>query len=168
MNVFRGRDDAVSRALGALADDERTLAASAAVEARLIAEADAIASVRRRRVYAAAGALAAALLAALVVPLLRPGSLVAPGGDSGSAVSSEEIATEFFPLRYFNVPANGSHTIRLELPQDALTSFGLEPDNTRSTVVADVLVGQDGLARAVRFVRPSVTKDLSVIKEDKK
>ena len=58
---------------------------------------------------------------------------------------------------YSNVPVTNGHTVRLELPQAALTSFGLEADDASGTVLADVLVGQDGLARAVRFVRPATT-----------
>ena len=60
---------------------------------------------------------------------------------------------------YSNVPVTNGHTIRLELPQAALTSFGLEADDASATVLADVLVGQDGLARAVRFVRPATKKE---------
>ena len=72
-----------------------------------------------------------------------------------------EEASELFPLKYSNVPVTNGQTIRLELPQAALASFGLEADDTSGTVLADVIVGQDGLARAVRFVRlaASVTKE---------
>ena len=44
-------------------------------------------------------------------------------------------------------------------PRTALASFGLTPPDAAAdirstdTVLADVLVGDDGLARAVRFVR---------------
>jgi hypothetical protein len=116
---------------------------------------------RRLRVYAAAGALAAGLLVAMAVPLWRLATVrplaVDPTGPAESQARSQpgEVATEFFPLMYSNVPVANGHTIRLELPQAALTSFGLEADDASGTVLADVLVGQDGLARAVRFVRPA-------------
>jgi hypothetical protein len=47
----------------------------------------------------------------------------------------------------------------MEVPRTALASFGLASPDMQSgsssrTVLADVLVGEDGLARAVRFVRP--------------
>ena len=58
---------------------------------------------------------------------------------------------------YSNVPVEDGHTVRVELPQAALSSFGLAADDTSGTVLADVLVGQDGLARAVRFVRPATS-----------
>jgi hypothetical protein len=67
-----------------------------------------------------------------------------------------EVASEIFPLMYSNVPVTNGQTIRLELPQATLASFGLKADDAGGTVLADVLIGQDGLARAVRFVRPAV------------
>jgi hypothetical protein len=47
----------------------------------------------------------------------------------------------------------------MEVPRVALTSFGVTPADSLNgsrpgTVLADVLIGEDGLARAVRFVRP--------------
>jgi hypothetical protein len=64
------------------------------------------------------------------------------------------------PLAYSAVPFTEAHIVRLEVPRRALASFGLMPIETvdssgDSTVVADVLVGEDGLARAVRFVPAS-------------
>ena len=58
---------------------------------------------------------------------------------------------------YSNVPVTNGQTVRLELPQAALALFGIEADDAFGTVLADVLVGQDGLARAVRFVRPVIS-----------
>ncbi len=44
------------------------------------------------------------------------------------------------------------HLMRMELPVSALPSLGLVPPASRAVVVqADVLVGQDGLPRAVRL-----------------
>ena len=48
-------------------------------------------------------------------------------------------------------------TVRIEVPAMTLVSFGLAPTDFREgdgTVQADVLIGEDGLARAIRFVRP--------------
>jgi hypothetical protein len=157
--------DALSRALRALAEEDQKLGASAEVEARLVMEAHAIARTRRRRAYAAAGALAAALLVAILVPVWRTVTPRPPRLDpAGLARSSDsapaaEDTTEFFPLMYSNVPVTNGQTVRLELPQAVLASFGLEggdlAGSASATVLADVVVGQDGLARAVRFVRPA-------------
>jgi hypothetical protein len=51
-----------------------------------------------------------------------------------------------------------SRIVRLEVSRDALIMFGLSGVDTiaRSspeTVLADVVVGEDGLARAIRFVK---------------
>jgi hypothetical protein len=69
------------------------------------------------------------------------------------------VESEFFPLAYSNVPVTGGHIVRLEVPSASLAAFGVDPVDTVSprpdAVLADVVVGEDGLARAVRFVRPS-------------
>jgi hypothetical protein len=61
-------------------------------------------------------------------------------------------------LPYGSVPASTVHMVRIAVPRAALASFGLMPLESvnrasTDTIVADVLVGDDGLARAVRFVR---------------
>ena len=53
------------------------------------------------------------------------------------------------------MPVTNGQTVRLELPRTVLSSFGLDAGSASGTVLADVIVGQDGLARAVRFVQPS-------------
>jgi hypothetical protein len=70
---------------------------------------------------------------------------------------SREIATDFMPLGYLN-PAtlqDGGQIIRVELPRSALLNFGLpvNMDRYNEKVKADVLLGADGLARAIRFVQ---------------
>jgi hypothetical protein len=163
MSDGRHRDEALTRALRVVAEDDRTLSASAKIEARLLAEAHVIARARRRRVFAAAGAFAAALLAVTAVPVWRAATVRPPTVDPAGSVATSarpvpgEIATEFFPLMYSNVPVTNGEAVRLELPQTALASFGIEADDASGTVLADVLVGQDGLARAVRFVRPATS-----------
>jgi hypothetical protein len=157
------RVEALARALRTVAEDDEMLGASPEVASRLLAEAHVIARARRIRVYAVAGAFTAALLVAIAAPVwrsvsLRPAVDPASQPEPAARSSSGEVTTEFFPLMYSNVPVTNGHTVRLELPQAALTSFGLEADDASGTVLADVLVGQDGLARAVRFVRPVISK----------
>jgi hypothetical protein len=151
-------------ALRAVAEDEARLNASASVEQRLRAEVRSIA-LRRRRRYAAALALAAALLIAAAAPAWwmskrRAGASSTPADSSSpqAAASVAEVSTSFLPLAYSGVPITNGQLVRLEVPRAALASFGLAPledlDSPSSgTVLADVLVGEDGLARAVRFVR---------------
>ena len=74
--------------------------------------------------------------------------------DTGA---TSEIATDFIPLVQgdsLNLMESG-HLVRVELPRSALVSFGLPMNMERADqrVKADVVVGNDGLARAIRFVR---------------
>ena len=68
-----------------------------------------------------------------------------------------EIATDFIPLmnREALAQMDGGQLMRVELPRSALMSFGLPMDMERANerIKADVVVGNDGLARAIRFVR---------------
>lgn len=74
-----------------------------------------------------------------------------PGDSMG------EIATDFIPLmnRESLAQLDGGQVMRVELPRSALMSFGLPMNMERADerIKADVLVGNDGLARAIRFVR---------------
>jgi hypothetical protein len=70
---------------------------------------------------------------------------------------TREIATDFMPLGYLN-PAtlqDGGQIVRVELPRSALVNFGLpvNMDRYHEKVKADVLLGVDGLAHAIRFVQ---------------
>jgi len=80
----------------------------------------------------------------------------APLGNSEVAVN-REVTTEFMPLGYLN-PASlqdGGQIVRIELPRSKLASFGLpvNMDRYNEKVKADVLLGVDGLAHAIRFVQ---------------
>ena len=77
----------------------------------------------------------------------------------GTNAARAEIATEFIPLAYSGGLTAGEfgQVVRVQLPRSALASLGL-PANSNvgregERVTADVVLGHDGLARAVRFVR---------------
>lgn len=68
-----------------------------------------------------------------------------------------EIATDFMPVGDMN-PASlqdGGQIVRVKLRRSALVRFGIpvNMDRYNENVKADVLVGVDGLARAIRFVQ---------------
>ena len=70
---------------------------------------------------------------------------------------TREIATDFMPLGYLN-PATlqeGGQIVRVELPRSTLVNFGLpvNMDRYHEKVKADVFIGVDGLAHAIRFVK---------------
>ena len=146
-------------ALRALAEADALAGASADVRERLLSEVRALARARRRtqmKLYA----IAAVLVMAVTIPVWQ--LTERPPVDSPSVSASSDpggdAATEFYPLTFSNVPMTGGQLVRLEVSRAALASFGLlpgdSPDARPGTVLADVLVGEDGLARAVRFVRP--------------
>jgi hypothetical protein len=90
----------------------------------------------------------------------RPG-LVADNNSNDSSVAANyganEIATDFMPVGY-TTPMNlqdGGQVMRVELPRSTLAGFGLPVNMERvnERVKADVLVGPDGQARAIRFVQ---------------
>ena len=93
----------------------------------------------------------------------RPADRVRNGRSSRQLRSANrsadevEIATDFIPLmnRETLVQMDGGQVMRVELPRSALMSFGLPMDMERATerIKADVVVGNDGMARAIRFVR---------------
>lgn len=68
-----------------------------------------------------------------------------------------EVVTDFFPLPYAETlsPLEPGYVVRVKLPRSALSSLGLSVNEERAAepVRADVVLGQDGLARAIRFVR---------------
>lgn len=71
--------------------------------------------------------------------------------------TDSEVATQFMPLGYAG-PINlqdGGQLVRVELPRTAMLSMGLPVNMDRygERVKADVLLGADGLARAIRFVQ---------------
>ena len=159
-NDSNRRDSDLSAALRALAADDAKLSASPDVEKRLLSELRAISRTRRRRTWLGVSSVAAALLLGIALYVWRigngqPSDTVQTPSAPEAAIT--EVATEFLPLPYSHVPMNTGSTVRIEVPATALVSFGVAPRDFQEgngTVQADVLVGEDGLARAVRFVRP--------------
>ena len=92
----------------------------------------------------------AALLPAVprtTMPVRRPASVRAP--------QPEEIVTEFFPLMDPAPTFERGQLLRVELPASAMQMIGLpvREEHLADPVQADVLVGEEGLPRAIRFVQ---------------
>jgi hypothetical protein len=70
--------------------------------------------------------------------------------------ANKEVATGFFPIGYGTAPnlQDGGQLLRVELPRSAVARLGLpvNMDRAGERVKADVLVGADGLAQAIRFI----------------
>jgi hypothetical protein len=107
---------------------------------------------------------AVALLLTAVVPPRVPGRRAAsPPGDRAAAhgtaasagVRASEAVGEFISLPGASSlpPLESGELVRMDLPVSMLPSLGVAPPAGHVTAVrADVVIGQDGLARAVRFV----------------
>jgi hypothetical protein len=153
-NDSNERDSELNAALRALAEDDAKLGASPDVEKRLLSELRLISRARRRRTWLAVSSVAAALVLGIALYSLQTSNTVQSPAAPEEAIA--EVTTEFLPLTYYHVPMRAGSTVRIEVPASALVSFGLAPSGFREgegTVEADVLIGEDGLARAVRFVR---------------
>jgi len=158
----------LTASLRALAAVDAANGASAAVQMRLLDEVRRLRRARRRSLRTMS-ILTAALFLGTALPIWhlargvsRGPSLSAP--QSVGVQPQGEMVTAFFPLEYSTVPMTGGRLVRLQVPGEAATAFGLEVSktaggSTASVVLADVLVGDDGLARAVRFVSP-MTRDV--------
>ena len=93
-------------------------------------------------------------------PAPLPAEELSKRGDSAineAEKTDEEVVTDFFPLYAGQqlVPLERGRLIRTRVPRSMLGAFGLpvHPDWAILPIKADVVVGEDGTARAVRFVR---------------
>jgi hypothetical protein len=71
-------------------------------------------------------------------------------------VRETEVATSFYPLVEEDelVRLESGQVVRVEVPVSTLIALGLpiSAESRNRSVQADLLVGQDGLARAIRFL----------------
>jgi hypothetical protein len=158
------REHALAEWLREIADADASTGASPAVRERLLEEVRA--RRRARRVSALKMyALAAGLVIVTGLPVwqlsTRPSvesSSVATGSSQGGTTAGDaEVASAFYPLAYGAVPVTHGNIVRVAVSPAAIAALGVETIgvNTSPTdvLLADVVVGEDGLARAVRFVR---------------
>lgn len=68
-----------------------------------------------------------------------------------------EVATKFYALPDADIfaPVEDATVIRVQLPRSAMRMVGLPVNEDRASerIRADIVLGQDGIARAVRFVQ---------------
>jgi hypothetical protein len=84
------------------------------------------------------------------VPDLAP----VPSPVKAAPGEREEIVTGFYPLMESPPPFERGLLVRMTVPASTMRAVGLSvgDDHLSDPVQADVLVGQDDLARAIRFV----------------
>ncbi len=71
-----------------------------------------------------------------------------------AAPAPHEVVTDFFPLMDAPPPFERGQLLRVMVPASTMRSVGLpiSPERWSEHVQADVLVGEEGMARAIRFV----------------
>lgn len=161
MNDYQGNvdDRDLARALRRLDDAVVVPEVDPVREAALMAAFDAAQAERRgtprsrgRQYWGMAGLAAAA--AVMIVVALSPGQK--PSASSVRSVHSDpQPPNEFVMLPgTAGLPSLESGSlVRMNLPVSVLPSMGVTPPQGRATAVkADVIIGQDGVARAVRLV----------------
>ncbi len=76
--------------------------------------------------------------------------------DGSSQPLRGEIVTQFYPINQTSelIPLEGGQILRVKMPSANLIPLGIPFNQQRAdeTVMADVLVSNDGLARAIRLV----------------
>jgi hypothetical protein len=83
---------------------------------------------------------------------------VPPKAPRKARVEKVEEVSEFYPLTYTDdqdTNAEGSQVVRVELPRSSLVAMGVDPpvENDGQKVKTDLLIGSDGVMKAVRFVK---------------
>jgi len=83
--------------------------------------------------------------------------LPAPPAPLAEQAQAPEIATDFFEIPYVEPlrPDQRGDVFRIQMPRANMAVFGLPLSGGRldARVTADVLMGEDGVARAIRFIR---------------
>jgi hypothetical protein len=86
-------------------------------------------------------------------PIIRPHAerRIKPAVDASKPA---EIKTEFIALNYAASPTSGQ-VVRVKVPRSMMVTLGLVARVERPTnlIDAEVVVGDDGLTRAIRFIR---------------
>ena len=165
------REFRLSAGLRLLAAESETISTSQRVEARLLAAFRAAHDIGAQRrltwwrmpfiPWAAAAILAAGLAFTVwIAPKRRveapAAHHAAPARIELAAFMTQESDDGFIPLPNAPQidPSDDVNVVRMELPRSAMLAVGLEvnPDQVSDTVEAEVKLGSDGLARAVRFM----------------
>ena len=93
------------------------------------------------------------------VPAVRSVRRSTPRRATTTATGEQarETVTEYIPLTYLDdaTAMESGQVVRIDVPRSSLAAFGLPvaQDRLDERVKADIIVGDDGLARAIRFVQ---------------
>jgi hypothetical protein len=147
-----GMNERLTSAMRRLAEESALQQLPPQVEAALLAEFEREWRRKRRLPVIIAGAIAASILTFMTLehpPFARHAVPVTPA-------PVEQSEAPFVPIPYLAPPApyERIEVVRMEIPVAALIAVGLavRTADAGARVEADVMVGQDGRARAVRLV----------------
>jgi hypothetical protein len=148
------RDTAMKDALRQLRDEVEVPPVDPARERALLAAFDAHWARPRqappRWAWVATAAMATLTVALGSVVSQRTQRTMPPGPDQ----SNEPVQFVPWPGAQVLPPLESGELIRVGLPVSALPALGLQPPSSAASVVqAEIVVGQDGFARAVRLVQ---------------
>ncbi|MEQ1884860.1 MAG: hypothetical protein ABL967_07345 [Bryobacteraceae bacterium] len=84
-------------------------------------------------------------------PVQASESIASASNDAGA---THEFVTDFYPLLEPVPPMEHAAILRMRVPASAMQAVGFPvgPERWDEPVQADVLVGEEGMARAIRFV----------------
>jgi hypothetical protein len=150
--MMREQTDGIAEALAGLAESIGNASPSPELERTLVR---AYRERRRRRArrtwWRFLGAAAAAAALAVTAMVSRPDP------EPPAARLMEEVATDYMPVGFARPLRADEYVqvVRISLPRNEMARFGLpvSPAAGAEPVEADVILGEDGVARAIRFVR---------------
>lgn len=141
--------------LHAIASDSRG-EAPVQIEERLVAEFRKRSRRRRARAWMSAGGMGAVAAAIALLVWIAPVTSKSVATQPLAMGAADEDATDFYPLPDADSlpPVESGLVVRVQLPMASLEMIGFpgSPDGATEPVEAEVLLGQDGLARGVRLV----------------
>jgi len=149
---------ALRESLNEIAAADSTRGASPAVEERLRAH---VRTLRPAPVNWRVAAIAVAASVAIVALVWH--TVPEPGEPPVTITRSVQPASGFLPLPYAHVPVADGQIVRMTVRREALVSFGFDPGDPAlpDVVEADVFIGEDGIARSVRFVDSVYREELT-------
>ena len=90
-------------------------------------------------------------------PVVQRAALARPQPSHRHQIQEVEEVSEFYPITYTdNQDMNdGGQLVRVELPRSSIAAMGIDPPagNESPKVKTDLLIGSDGVMKAVRFVK---------------
>ena len=155
-------NDRLAKTIDRLKAESADAQAPAGIERAVLAEFDRVTLKERRRKRSIAWVVAAGAVAASIAVVLTLEYWPEPGPPNPAPAVSEDVRESeqpFVPIPY--VTPLGAYEraeiVRMEVPVAALIAAGLPMRTTDpgARAEADVVVGQDGRARAVRLISVS-------------